>query len=385
MIRLLFYIGFISFGAMVAPSLLEHKGYALITFGSYSIETTALALGIFILLFIGLIYAGFKVIAKVKNLLIEGQNIPRQWRKRHAQETTIKGVFALFEHKWSDAEKFLSSPSQQKELATINYLAAAHAAHQQNKFKNRDKYLKQAGSQHNVSGDIRTTQIKYLLEEDAKRARKEVDKLNISAQSSALELKLAWLTYKAQNDYLALHPLLDAMKKHKIIDKETHQEYRHKAIALEFQQATSLKELEAMWQTLGIFESRNPFLQAKYAQQLNQFNPKKAKEFLLPELKKLDTNILDIAVEIFDWEKDNKAKATFNRLQKNKPKHVALNKCIARLCIQSRLFKKAKEALTPATKASPDKENLIMLAEVCEQLGDPIAAIKSYKQAARLQ
>ena len=75
MIRLLLYLGFVLLGAVVAPMLLEHKGYVLINFGQYTLETTTLAFSLIVLLTFGGLQAVFWLGRRLKLIFLQSEKM----------------------------------------------------------------------------------------------------------------------------------------------------------------------------------------------------------------------------------------------------------------------------------------------------------------------
>tara|TARA_B100001094_G_scaffold333007_1_gene407868 strand:- start:18507 stop:19724 length:1218 start_codon:yes stop_codon:yes gene_type:complete len=382
MIRLLLCLSFVLLGAISAPYLLQYKGYAVINIGLYTIETTTLALGVMLIICFVLLQVLLWMFRRLKYLFFDNMALPQKWRKRYAHDAILKGVKAFAESDWSKAEKLLAGHAKQSEMPVFNYLAAAHAAHLQHNFNERDRYLTQASEDPDVQNMVQITKTRYLLEQDMKKARQHIDTLEITEHSSPTELKLAWFTYSAQSDYLSLLPLLDAMKWHKIIDKATYKEVYAQAQAMKLFQALSFESLQDLWSELASADKRNPLLKTCYVQSLNRFDVDQAKKYIATELKHKDPELLEIIPQILHWETDEKVSQHLMRLYKRDRENLDLVRCIARLCLGARLFKTAQEVLLPVAKKKTDNAlHLMMLGEACEQLNDHSSAMSYYKSA----
>jgi HemY protein len=382
MLRMLLYLGFILLGAMVAPILLQHKGFVLISFGSYSIKTTALALALFVLALFGFLQVCLWCWRTIKFLLSDQLSLSHLWQKQNVDSFTIQGQLALMNQNWEDAENLMSKYAKHSKLPTLNYLSAAHAAHLQQKIKERDQYLIYAAKEQPTPLAVQLAQANYLVEDNVEEARKRVDRFQITPQSSQLKLHMAWLTYQAQGDYQAIKPLLKTFKKNNIISKARYDAVQLKTTAIEITQAKSQAEVTELWDSLSIFDHQKPVLQASYGLALNVFDTEAAKKFILRSLKKPEQELLNCIEKIFNWETDKKIQTQLNRMLKKNPDDHALVQCIARLCIQSRLFQKAKTYLTQT--ATTDRNSLLLLAHVCEYLGETKLAIEHYKQVAAM-
>ena len=61
-----------------------------------------------------------------------------------AQKNTEKGLIALLEGNWQHADRLLIRSARKSDRPLINYLAAAHAAHELGNIKEAEQYLKKA-------------------------------------------------------------------------------------------------------------------------------------------------------------------------------------------------------------------------------------------------
>jgi HemY protein len=382
MIRALFYLAFVLMGAVLAPSLITYKGHVLMAVGDYTVETTTLALGLaFAAAFLGLLLLIWAA-NQVKSLLFDQWDLPQRWRKRHAHDATLKGMAAFAESNWLQAEKLLAGHAKQSDMPVFNYMAAAHAAHQQQNFSQRDRYLKQASQDPEAQNAVRVTQTRYLLDHDIKKARILVDKMKISASSSVTELKLAWFTYQAQKDYLAMLPLLDALKSHQIMTKAQYQHVKLEVDTLQLKGLKSQVKLEQYWQDLSRAAQNMPELQAAYLMQLNRFDVDAAKKYGLSLAKRKAPEVLAVLPDVLHWEQDEGVPELFMRLYKRDPQNSDLVHCIGKLCVHARLFRTAQDVLAPYVKEhDQSKTHLVLLGEVSEQLGELSYALQCYKKA----
>jgi len=124
--------------------LLEDPGYVLLSIGDSSIEMTVSMLTIILIL-------GFAAITMIYRTLHFTISFPDRmylWGRTHrlarAKEKTLKGMHALAEGHWKQAEKLLAQSAEDSDSPMLNYLAAARAAQHQREHERRDSYLQRA-------------------------------------------------------------------------------------------------------------------------------------------------------------------------------------------------------------------------------------------------
>jgi len=120
-------------------------GYALLTYGHVSIETSlAVLLFVTLIIFIGF-YFSLRALLTLKR---SPKSISRWNQKRkttRSQKEINKGLINSAEGNWQRSEKLLVKHAEQSDTPLLNYLSAAHAAQSQGAYNRRDEYLFKAG------------------------------------------------------------------------------------------------------------------------------------------------------------------------------------------------------------------------------------------------
>ncbi len=141
-----FILGLLALLGVVYATLLakDDPGYALLSYGDWSVEMTIVLLiaslgSVIILAFISIFLIS-------KFLDIPGKFFT--WNKKRkiksASKHSIKGFIHLVEGNWKAAEHALNKNISSNEMSLLNYLSAAKAAQQQGKQDSRNDYLAKA-------------------------------------------------------------------------------------------------------------------------------------------------------------------------------------------------------------------------------------------------
>lgn len=116
-------------------------GYVLVQYAGWSVETSLI---VFSVAFIILVVSAYMAL---RSLILVKQT-PKKlslWRstRRHqrAAKALTRGLIALEEGRWSNAERLLLRHASNSETPLLHYLAAARAAQKQNASGRRDNYL----------------------------------------------------------------------------------------------------------------------------------------------------------------------------------------------------------------------------------------------------
>ncbi|MDO6641315.1 heme biosynthesis HemY N-terminal domain-containing protein [Shewanella sp. 5_MG-2023] len=386
MIKTLAYVVIILIGFCISPFIIGNTGYIYIAAGDYQIETSL----VFGLLGLILFYAALQIvewlIIFLLNIIIHSRYLPDRWRKQAAKKHTLQGALALAEEDWPSAEKAMSKGAAKGELPALNLFAAARAAHHQHNSQARDQYLAQAAEDPLAQTAARTSKTRYLIQQgQLAEARIELQLLNPTSKSKTPVLKLALDLYQLQGDWQALKLLLPAIKKRQIVTDEIFNNIEQQTNIALLTAATESNEqdLEKCWHWLSKTERSQPTLIAIYARGLCQYERKKDALKLLSKSLKVEpsNSILSALPHILDAD-DDEIRKLLQRYQQTHEHDAGYQVCLAKLAMQKRDTKVAKEHWTKVCDVSPLRQHWLALAQVQEQLGENTAALQSYRKAA---
>jgi HemY protein len=116
-------------------------GYVLVQYAGWSIETSLI---VFSVAFVLLVVAGYMAL---RSLILVKQTPKKysSWRSnrrlQRAGKALTRGLIALEEGRWADAERLLLRHASNSETPLLHYLSAARAAQKQKASGRRDNYL----------------------------------------------------------------------------------------------------------------------------------------------------------------------------------------------------------------------------------------------------
>ena len=184
----------------------------------------------------------------------------------------------MAEEDWPAAEKAMLKGADNGEIPTLNWLAAARAAQHQSKSVERDEYLDRAATKSNIKQVIKTTKVRYLMQQgELDAARVVLDSMPSSKMNKPSVLKLALELYTEQQDWQAIKLLLPSLQKSKALTKADAEELtietNHKLLQQTLQ-SDDMAELDKVWHWLSRNERKQPELVALYCKGLCKFNRK---------------------------------------------------------------------------------------------------------------
>lgn len=374
-------------GAVVLGVHLQGDGgYVLIRIGGWYAETTVWFF-LLLLFFLGLVVSGA---ARITHFM---QSIPHRIHKgyqrylqRKARHNTRQGLIEFSEGYWHKASRHLIAAIPHASTPLINYLTAARAEQELGNARQRDNYLRQA--QQNIpeaSIAIELTQAQLQIANNQnEQALATLNHLRNLAPHHPYVVKLLAEVYEKIKDWEQVLSILPLLENYRILSKAD-AERKHQEICL-----LQLKTLIRQGQEDKV-------------QQFVELLPKKMRS--LPEviesyteflLRKGDVDAADKALkQAFKYAYSENMVHLLGKLPSTseqvhfaeqllrKNSHSpALLSMLGRLCLEEKLYGKAKTYLEEAILLEPHSESYRLLGELHEQCNEPTLAFEAYKQAA---
>ncbi|MGB1237799.1 MAG: heme biosynthesis HemY N-terminal domain-containing protein [Pseudomonadales bacterium] len=376
-------------GAWVGEKMVQDPGYVLISYNNTTVETS-----IWVMLLLS--FFAFLVAHWALNLFFRIGSPVKQfsaWRQnriaRSVQKRTFKGLVALSEGNWWQAQRLLSQTAPIAAQPLLNYLGAAKAAHEQGEAQSSDEFIAKArevAPQAEVTIGLQEADI--LLERgEANSAMTILKRLHALApkHSKVLrELALLCLAEQAWDnliELLAKLRKLQALPEEKIADMEA-QCYRSmlqhalQSLPAESTQDSKLKTLNKGWKSLPNTLNQSVAMQLTYVQVLVDAGANdQAEQFLREQIKRnMDDQLLERYAHI-------RATDTLRHWKqavawcKKAPDNAALLLCTARLALVHREWSEAVSYFERSIAAAPSIEAYRELAKLQNSLGESEKAL----------
>mgnify|MGYP000633630965 CR=1 FL=1 len=371
-------------GAWLGEKMVQDPGYVLLSYNQTTVETSLWVM-------IVALIVGFVALHWVLNLLFNTR-LPttqlRNWREgrrqRSAQSKTVKGLLALSEGNWQKAQKQLSSAAERSELALVNYLAAARAAHEQGDEQTADEMLNKARqSTPNADVAVGITQAQFQL------ARGQLEpclamllQLRRMAPNNSYIIKLLKDVYIQLKDWQSLSSLLPDMRKQQVLQQDAMSELtetvhlnRLEAALASFNVETPnedrLKRLAQTWDSMPNEMTRNLALVERYCEILIELGADDSAEKTLRDLIKREWD--DSLVALYGRINGSNAKKQLDQARgwlKQHPQSPALLLTLGRLSLRNKQWGEALKFFQQSLEYGPDRETLAELIRLLRHLGD---------------
>lgn len=364
-------------------------GYALLTYGEFSIETSlAVLIFISLLLFISF-YIALRTLLTVKQA---PKNIGI-WNTKRKQLRSTKalnlGLVDSAEGNWQRSEKLLLKHAKQSDTPLLNYLSAAHAAQSQGAYNRRDDYLFKAGEAlPEQIHAIHLTRAKLQLAAgQLEQALASLQQLRTATPGHPVVLSLLLQTHLSLKDWHAIFKLLPAIKNNRKIDAEQWQSVERQTLLalLNKPEGQTESELDSIWNSLDKKQKLSAEFLAPYASHLIRH----AKNSIAAELlvKSINGQLSEQLLGLY-WQLNidaNKKEKQLNKWLKNHPKNTTLINTLAQLHFDQDHLDKAISQLEQSLAIKPNSVAFLLLGKTYELQAQATDKVQScYKQGLEL-
>jgi HemY protein len=360
----------------------QQSGYVLISMGHWRIETSLwLVLLALVLLFFALYW--------LWRFITGAYHIPQRyerWQQNKALQLMERGISALLEGQWKQAETNFVKAAKLGKLKFVNYLGAAKAAQEEKNVARRDAYLQKAKEKMTDEQVIPLgiVQASWQLEnEQWQSALQTLLQINVLAPKNPLILLGMKRAYVALQQWDALKNLLPKLQKAQMLDGTKFLELQLQIYGVLLEQSAESQHysaLEKQWDAIPKALQEQPQLVSVYVRYLLQLKQtEKAEQVLKMQLRKTkDARLLELYAQLVSADSAKQLHRAEGWLT-SEPNNPALLFCLGQLCARHRLWGKARSYFEAALKIEPQPAIYLAQGKVLEELGDQAAALKSYR------
>lgn len=302
-----------------------------------------------------------------------------------ANQELIKGLVHFTEGHWQQSEKTLLNHVAYAETPLLNYLVAARAAHMQESYKRRDKYLKKAselGEEAQTAVSVSQAEMQ-LASGQFEQARATLIHLLEVSPKHPYAIKLLAKIYFQQEDWSNLFSLLPELNKQSLIKEHERSKYEATALSGIFMTLAHKKDLHKMqtlWKKLPADIRLKSEAILVYCEALSIAGDSKSSDKLL--IAAINDKWDEKLIERYGLIKHKKLGSAIKRAEKWLDKHQnspQLLLALARLNKKYKLWGKAKANYNTSLNLSPAASVYLEFAELLEELDEKENAQICYK------
>ena len=379
-----YVILFLVIAAMVGlgVGVARHPGYVLIDYphvfryesGLWSTLLALVALGLVIFL----VYLLLAVLATSSGVVNPWS---RRNRSRRVQVAIERGQLDLAEGRWASAQKHLVRAAEHERQPLLYYLGAARAANEQGNYEDSDRLLERAlDRQPKAELAIALSHAQLQMDRgDSDGCLQTLQAMHQRYPHNVQVLRQLQRVYQQRGDWSAVVQLLPQLRKEKALPAAELAELERRAFGENLglaAHATPEGEagqaaLERAWQQLSTAQRQEPALVLAYAEQLRQLGAQSEAEEVLRTTQKrqYDSHLARLYGLVAGGDPARQLQTAEGWLKQH-PADPSLLLTLGRLCLQNRLWGKARDYLEDSLRMQRSPETCAELARLLAQLGD---------------
>lgn len=371
---------------LVALQARQDPGYVMISYGPWTIESTLVLLLVILAALFAALYFSIRFVLNTWRMPRRIKRWNAHRRAEKFQRATNRGLIALAEGHWAQAEKMLTRYADDSDSALFNYLAAARAAQKLGADNRRDHYLSKA---HRVMPDaelaVGLTQAEVqLYHGQLEQALATLMHLRGVAPKHAHVLYLLKRLYERMKSWGDLADLLPELKRRQVLSEADYQKLEMKVhgellkLALQSGNLTRLKEA---WSDIPRPLQRETQLLNAYVHGLTQLGGSADAEPLLREAiqRQWDNEQVLLYGHLDTRNPEQQLRQAEGWVAKH-PGNPALLLSLGRLALRCELWGKARGYLEASLGLEDNPEAYQLLGSLLDRLGDHDAAQNCFRK-----
>lgn len=374
----------------VALVVMKDPGYALFSYGNYTLETTLSLFGLVLLVAVYGIYLVMHTLGSIWWLPERLFRWQHQRQSQHAREGLYAGLTELAQGNWRAAERRLLRYVRHSETPLLNYLGAARAAQHQGSLERRDRYLRLAHEQAAATAvAVELAQAELQIDSGQReQALATLELLRDRDSDNPYLLKLIAGLYEQLNDWNRLRDLLPSLQKHQVLNKTEMADKELDVIQHQLQQAARSNkagDLQQVWDSVPDNLQFNEALLLEYGRQLMKLEA--GDEAVTLIARALTQRWSEGLVHLFgmlpgsDPQRQLEIAEAWTREHGRDP---ILQLSLGRLSLRNRQWGKARIYLETSISLLPRAETYKELGILLEHLGDQDAARNCFREGVLL-
>jgi len=376
---------------VIATWIADNPGYLIIAFSDTTVQAnltrSLILLFLLFVLFYVLVQLFFSFVGAPKRY-----NFWKLYRRRRLSEKYLtRGLHALFEGKWRQAEIQLKKGVPYSRVPLVNYLGAARAAQQQGDLIRRDSYLKFAHESETGEDSIAVglTQAELQLnQQQTEQALATLNNLHEKYPDHEQIKDMLLQVYSELKDWHAVLNLIPELERKKIITSEKIKSIQlgaYSGLLLQASKSGDKEELDNTWDKMPRKLRSEIYLLEIYTREKLKFADTKTCEPLLRKIlkKQWDVGLVNL-YGLMDSHDHSKQLKFAESLLAGHARDPILLLTLGRLSSRSNLWGKAKGYLEESIDVKPMPESYRELATLLEKQGEHVAANVYYQKGLTL-
>lgn len=373
-IKIIIVVALLLLAAWVTPQLINNPGLIQVELLGYQVQMTAIAAGLLLL-------AIFVVVWLIYGLLKAPKKAVNHLTANHSRKKFARGLLALSEGKWSQAEKLLLGSAQKSPTPELSYMAAARAAVALHDLARAEAHLDEAEKviDNPLTVDLTRCEI-WIKSGQADRALPLLDVILKTYPNNPRAVHLQIQASEQSADWKLLKNTVPQAEKLGLINHQRSNQLKRQVTLALFAAAQSETELQEIWHGL----SRKQ--QAKYGHTYCENGLRLgAYQAVTEYIEKAQKYQFDEQLVTY-WSKlphnlNHRLKVAEKWLVQH-PKKPSVLLCNAKLHVAKKQWGRAESLLLEVLKTAPSQEVNQLLGLIYQEQNQPEKALNHFREAA---
>ena len=369
-------------GALLAQNLIDFPGHISIYYKDFVVDISLVFFLLCFSIFLVSIYILSKVLSAPSFLLNKAKNSKRDKSNKLLENSILsmsKGDYHNAQRNALKALPYCDNP-------IIAYTQIIQAYDSQNKYKERDEWIKKAyeklsHAETHILLIQANTQLKSSNYESAKVTLEKINKIepdNTIAAGLLADLQIKFSEWKQLENNLALLKSLNRTEEEKLFELEL------VSITELIRDAKTSDVLKKTWKGASSSVRENSYLVDTYCKKLKELNENEiAEKIILNFLKKTFDEILVYTYISLNQDQSDKVIKKISQWQKRYENNSKLMRIHAEVLMKDQRWEEAKECIEKAIEINPDSGNYFILGEILFHFGKVDSACETYRKSIR--
>jgi len=359
--------------AWLTPHLLKNPGFIQVELLGYEIKMTAITAGILLAL-------TFLAIWLVYSLVKAPKKAAKHISANHSRKKFARGLLALSEGKWAQAEKLLLASVKKSPTPELSYMAAARAAVALNDLGRAEAHLDAAEAviDNPLTVDLTRCEI-WIKSGQAERALPLLSGILKTYPNNPRAVHLQTQASQQTQDWKLLQQTIPKAEKLALINHQQSNQLKQQVTLELFAEAENTTDLQDLWQGL------NKKQQAKYSHTYCENGLRLgAYQEVTAYIEKAQKNHFDDQFVVYwsalPYNLNHRLKVAEKWLIQH-PKNAAVLLCNAKLYLAKKDSEKAEDLLLEVLKIEPSQEVNQLLGLIYQEQNQPEKALSHFHES----
>ena len=369
-------------GALLAQNLIDFPGHISIYYKDFVVDISL----VFSLLCLSILLVSIYILSKVLSAPSFLLNKVKNSKRDKSNKLLENSILSMSKGDYHNAQRNALKALPYCDNPIIAYTQIIQAYDSQNKYKERDEWIKKAyeklsHAETHILLIKANTQLKSSNYESAKVTLEKINKIepdNAIAAGLLADLQIKFSEWKQLENNLALLKSLNRTEEEKLFELEL------VSITELIKDAKTSDVLKKTWKGASSSARENSYLVDTYCKKLKELNENEiAEKIILNFLKKTFDEILVYTYISLNQDQSDKVIKKISQWQKRYENNSILMRIHAEVLMKDQRWEEAKECIEKAIEINPDSKNYFILGEILFHFGKVDSACETYRKSIR--